>query len=159
MLYDLQLVSKPWKEAARRAFSGHLTVNIKNGDAAKLAEISKNLPNISSLEIRSQQKAFDLSPVCRCSALTSLVLEHNLGGLWTGRQRECLVLDVALLPSGLRNLRTDHWTYDISHLSDFRSVRMTSLHFSETKNRHARIHELLRHLPGLKVEGPLSTLT
>lgn len=62
------------------------------------------------------------------------------------------VLDLAILPSGLRNLRTDTWTYDISRLQDFQSVGITSLHLSQTKNSLADIYKLLQYLPELKVQ-------
>ena len=62
------------------------------------------------------------------------------------------VLDLAILPSSLRNLTTDTWTYDISRLQDFQSVGITSLHLSHTNNSLADIHKLLQYLPGLKVE-------
>ena len=158
-LLTLQLVSKAWKEATLRAFSGHFTVKIWHGNAVKLARICRDLPSTSSLEIRSPSEAFDLSPISSCSGLSSLVLEHNIGGLWTGRQEKYLVLDVALLPSGLRDLRTAYWTYDISRLQQFESVGITSLYPSQTENNLADIYKLLQRLQGLKVEPLLSNAT
>ena len=155
MLLNLQLVSKAWKAATPRAFSGHLSIKIQHGKATKFARICRDLPSISSLEIQSQQEAFDLSPIfSSCSGLSSLVLGHNT----TSRRSNYLALDAALLPSGLRHLEIDHWTFDITHLQHFRSVGITSLHIGQTENSLADFNELLQHLRGLKVEKSFSSI-
>ena len=162
MLLNLQLVSKAWKAATPRAFSGHFTVMIQQGKIVKLAKICQDLPSISSLEIQSHQEVFDLSPISSCSGLSSLVLEHRMNGRWTrsrcDREREYLLLDVAVLPSGLRDLRTRHWKFDSNRLQHFKSVGITSLHLSKTRNKVADIYKLLQHLPGLKVKNSFSSM-
>ena len=107
---------------------------------------------MSSLEIQSHQEAFDLSPISSCSGLSSLVLEHG-SRIWSSRQRNNLVLDLTILPSGLRSLETHNWRFVRSRVHHFKSVDITRLYLSEMKDTPGRICRLLGQLP-LKVKAP-----
>lgn len=107
---------------------------------------------MSSLEIQSHQEAFNLSPISNCSGLSSLVLKHHGDGFSRGGSIYNL-LDLALLPSGLRELRTDHYSFDISRLQQFRSAGITGIHLRETKNKPEELHKLLQILPELEVNA------
>ena len=152
MLLSLRLVSKAWKAAAPKAFPGCLRVKIQAADhgATKLANVCKSLPNTTSLELQSRHTFFDVSPISKFSKLSSLVLKH-----WSDKGSGYHLLDLAILPSSLRDLQIEHWTFDITTLQGFISIDITSLHLSKTRSRLADTYELLQHLPGLKVKNSL----
>ena len=156
MILSLRLVSKAWKAAAPKAFPELLTVRMNDTDdaATKLANVCKSLPSTASLQIQSRHILFDSSPISGLSELSRLDLSHRSGG---GSSHN--LLDLAVLPSGLRELRTQYWTFDSNRLHNFNGVGISSLDYlevSQTKNILADIYKLLQLLPELTVSNPFS---
>ena len=152
MLLTVQLVSKSWQAATLKAFSGCFKIKIQNSEATKLIRLCQKLPNMSSLELKSRGNFCNLSPISKCTNLSSLVLDHRSDLFFGGNHNH---LDPALLPPGLRDLRTYNWTYDMNRLQHFKSVGITSLHLCETWNRLPDIYKLLEQLPDVKVGNSL----
>lgn len=151
MLCTLRLISRTWIKATvdLKAFSGCLKVKMQTAEAKKLAKLCQKYPNTSSLELESWDNLCDVSPITKCTGLTRLVINCTSEYCPEGNHNW---LDLALLPSGLRELTTDGWGYEMESLQDFKSVGITGLHLTATDHSLTDICKILQHLPGLEVK-------
>lgn len=148
--FNLQLVCKDWHTATLK-FSGGFAVNFEKKGSAKLAKICEKLPSTSQLQIVSGlDDTFeifpDLSPISSCWGLSSLYLQHSVD--YEGGNND---LDLAILPSNLKDLETWAYTIDMASAPHLRCSGLTRLCLSSKTNSYAQILQLLPHLKDLKV--------
>ena len=152
MLLTLQLVSRIWKASTLRAFSGRFALEIQDSRFTILSRICKDLPSTTRLEITNSKRLLDLSLVSSCSGLSSLWLKH--------RERHSLSigpgfleLDLAILPLGLRELKTQLYRIDLDSLEHSGCLGITSLCLEKAQTTPAEIYQMAQLLPRLKVNA------
>ena len=142
---ELQLVCKSWRAAVRNAPTKSVCVDLL-GPSSDL-RVCRVLPGMSSLEINSHGRAYDLSPVSRLSRLTDLILvnsrSHNEGSL---------EIDLRSLPASLRVLVIRGRGLRTTGLQHLMFVNLTHLTCDFDTIRDA--FDLLQDLPLLRVSPP-----
>lgn len=149
ILLNMQLVCKDWEKAVCSTFSGCCALDAQQAGAAKLAEICKNLPSTSRLEIfiwdEDLEDYFDLNAISGCWGLSSLRLHYSTPE--GGNEN----LNLAMLPSGLKDLETWGYHIDMASAEHLKCGGLTRLCLSSTFDTYPQILQLLLRLKELKV--------
>ncbi len=144
----IQLVCKSWREALLELSAIVNSADVCIQSQTHLSQVCQMLPNLSSLSIREDVdfSLLDLDPLSACSRLSSLSLQNDgPSGGWA-------VVDMGLLPRGLRQLKINSFEIEANRFDFTRCVHLTSLTLVWFNTPEQDFHPLLERWQTLKVD-------
>ena len=139
----MRLVSKSWL-AAVTAHPGNLQLDSVENQR-DLLQLCKLLPNMGGLEFSTRRMKLNLKALSTLSGLSHLSLVGVRG------KKEELSADISVLPRSLKELHLKSVHMPPECFQSLQCVDLTSLSLHYGRNEEEDVHELLQHLPKLKV--------